>query len=376
MATARKRRLKAAAVAGAVTLVAATGALLGGGSPASAEVTTARGNAFGASASTTLLGNILPPTANVSNSASVPATGYPLTAASTLPITVPGVISIGVANGSTVSTNLGTHQGTVTSSASVAAVNVGISAVTADVISSTCTANGDGAVGSTQLVNAIAGGNPLLQTPLANTVINIPGIATVTLNEQIPFPDPHTPGVEDLIVNAVHVQLLPSVIGAPVVDIVLAHSECHVAGPDVNEVTTTPTTGGTGTTATTNSTGTTATTNSTGTTATTNNTGTTATTNSTGGTVTTNISGVTTIPGGGTGGGSVVAGALARTGAFLSNAFVWGALVIFLGGLALLGSKGEVQTWPPKRSGRRHNGPKRSGSSWPNNRGRSNRRFF
>ncbi|MDQ6928421.1 MAG: hypothetical protein M3159_07125, partial [Actinomycetota bacterium] len=78
----------------------------------------------------------------------------------------------------------------------------------------------------------------------------------------------------------------------------------------------------------------------------------------------------------GGGGGSVVAGALARTGAFLSNAFVWAILVVFLGGLALLGSRGEVQTWPPKRSAGRSRGPKRSGTSWPNNKGRSNRRFF
>jgi hypothetical protein len=368
VATARTKRLKAAAVAGAVTLLAATGVLIGGGSPAGADVNSASGSAFGAFVSVAGL-TVINQTGQASGSATLPATGYPLDTGSLLPVSIPGVLSIGVSNAGTQASGLGTHEGTVISNATVASVVVGPSAITLDAVTSSCTANGDGATGTTELVGATAGGNPLITSPLANTVIDVPGIATITLNEQTPFPDPHTPGVEDLEVNGAHIEVLPGVAGLAAVDIILAHSECHVAGPDVNQVTTTSTTGGGGSTTSNTGGGGSSTTSGGG--------GSSTTTGGDGSTTTTiaGFSSVTTIAG--TPGGSIVAGVLARTGAFLSNAIVWAILVVFLGGIALLGSRGEVQTWPPKRSASRSGGPKRSGTSWPKNKpGSSKRRFF
>jgi hypothetical protein len=349
-------------------LLAATGLLVGGGTPASADVNSATGSAYGAFVTVAGI-TVINQTGQASGSATVPATGYPLDTGSLLPVSIPGVISVGVSNAGTQAFGLGTHGGTVISNATVASVNVGLSAITLDAITSDCTANGDGATGTTTLVGATAGGNPLVTSPLANTVVNIPGVATITLNEQIPFPDPHTPGVEDLVVNGLHAQVLPGIAGVAAVDIILAHSECHVAGPDVNLVTTTtpPTTsGGSSTTA--------------GVSTTSGGSSTTS------GTDTTTVGGSTTTPDGGfssvttvaskTENASIVSGVLARTGAFLGNALVWAILVLFLGGLALLGSRGEVQTWPPKRSGS-HSRHKRSGTAWPKDKpGRSKRRFF
>jgi hypothetical protein len=352
VATAHKNKIKAAAAAGLVTLVAAFG-MLGGGGPAGADVNAAAGNAYGASA--TLGGlSIISPTAFVSGSASVPATGYPLKTASAIPVAIDDIISLGVANAGTQASGLGTHAGTVISNASVASVRIGAGSITADAITSSCTANGDGATGHVEIVNATAGGSPLITTPVANTVINVPGVATITLNEEIPYPDPHTPGVEDLVVNGLHAQVLPGITGPSLLDVVLAHSECHVAGPDVNEVPTTTPTSAPPTSGPTSAPPTSG--------------GPTSAPPTSGGPNTTSA-GVSTTQGGGAiieGGtssqttiavvaGGIVSGVLARTGALLSNAMVWAILVLFLGGLALLGGRGEVQTWPPKR----RTGPKK-----------------
>ncbi len=374
MATARTRKMKAAGAAAAVG-VTALAMLVAGVQPAGAIVNSVSGDAFGALVRVDSLTPLAGPTAQVSGSATSPATGYGPFSGTAVPVVVPGILNVGAANARTEGGNLGTPSGFATSSASVANVVVGVSAITATAVSSTCTSSSNGSTGSTQLLTATAGGSPLLVTPLANTPISVPGVLTATLNEQIRT---DSPGNTSIVVNAIHIQLLPSLVGAPVVDIVLGHSACAASGPDVNEVTTTTTGGGTtttrgggGTTTTTPGGGGTTTTSGGGGTTTTSGGGGTTTTPGGGGTTTTNFSGVTTVPGGGTpGGGSVVAGVLARTGAFLSNAFVWAALVVFLGGLALLGSKGEVQTWPPRRSSRRSYGPKRSGSSWPRKKGR------
>jgi hypothetical protein len=368
-----RRKTLAGALVALLALIAAS--VLGTAGPALADVDSVSGSATPVFiGSTTLV-----PT--VSGSASEPADGYgPIGSGllgsgtncpnagqtGTVPVIVAPLLGLGLLDGCTQGAGVAgdNHLGFAESSAAVADLVLGGNNI--GVVRTECRADGNGAVGSTTIV----GSSTLPAAPLPNTPVTLPvvggvGVLTLTLNEQTVS---NVPGSATITVNGLHVSLLG-------IDIIIAQSTCSATGPDVN-VATTVTTGGGNTTVTTGGGNTTVTTGGGNTTVTTGGSNTTATTGGSNTTATTNFSGVTTTPGGTTGGGSVVGGALARTGAFLSNAFVWGALILFLGGLALLGSKGEVQTWPPKRSSRRSHGPRRSGTTWPNNRGRSHRRFF
>jgi hypothetical protein len=142
------------------------------------------------------------------------------------------VLTAGVLNVSTEGTNLGSHSGTSTSSASVADATVGAALsgqlggsplLEADVISSQCTSNGDGSSGSSNLVALEVAGNGAPVSPPPNTTIDVlPGLS-VTLNEQIVN---DSPGEASITVNAVHVRLnLPGVATG---DVIL--SQCRRSG--------------------------------------------------------------------------------------------------------------------------------------------------
>lgn len=174
-------------------------------------------------------------------------------------------LGISVAGGATLadvgSTSglFGTHAGFVSSSTDLAAVTVGgalstllTSFVSADAVSSTCTANGDTVSGSTSIVNGLAiidagllnGTAALAAAPAPNTVvaltINNPldplgsaiVIGSVTLNQQTTV---EVIGENTITVNAIHITLLavPS-IGLLSADIIIGQSRCSVTGPDVN----------------------------------------------------------------------------------------------------------------------------------------------
>jgi hypothetical protein len=130
-----------------------------------------------------------------------------------------GVIQIGP-NG--VCTGTGGITGGVT-------VNLqGLATIRADVLLAQCTASSTGApTGSATIVNANAFllGAPLpiaiTPTTAANQgPINIPGLATVFLNEQVTNPD------GSLTVNALHVQLLPGALGTTGADVVVGSVTC------------------------------------------------------------------------------------------------------------------------------------------------------
>lgn len=236
--------------------------------PASAlaDVTAWSGGAYGVSATvTTVAGPVsLGPVPMVVTPAA-PAGGI---AAADLLAADPALalLGISVAGGATVedvrsqSGNFGTHAGFVTSSTDLAVVSVGGSLstllaafVSADAVSSTCTANGDIVSGSTSIANGLAiidsgianGTVALAAAPAPNTVVALtvnnpldplgPAlvIGSVTLNEQTTV---ETVGGENTItVNAIHITLLAvPAIGLLGADVIIGQSRCSVTGPDVN----------------------------------------------------------------------------------------------------------------------------------------------
>lgn len=102
-------------------------------------------------------------------------------------------------------------------------------AVSAELISATCTASGTATSGSSVFTNASIAGTALVNaTPSANTVLlNTPGLLKVVLNEQT-----DSGGV--LTVNALHVYLGPIVNGAGTLgDVIVAHATCGPNTPVV-----------------------------------------------------------------------------------------------------------------------------------------------
>lgn len=203
--------------------------------PASADVTAVGGGAFGASLTSTLLGQVLPPTPSV---VLPPTGGGPFTDAA-IPISIPGLLTANVLEATTQGGLLGTHQGFAASSADLAEVTVGgipgiaPPALTLQAVHSECLSNGDGSSGETDIVGLFAG-VPLPTNPTPNFVPSTPlpaGIASIVVNEQIVE---NSTGSTSIVVNALHVQLLPSIPGVALVDLIIGQSRCSATGPDVN----------------------------------------------------------------------------------------------------------------------------------------------
>lgn len=125
----------------------------------------------------------------------------------------------------------------VTSTASVADVNALVGSVRATLLASTCTASGTTLTGSSTFTNLMLTGLPPIPVPGVpplpglpitvpvnpppNTVITIPGVATVVLNEQIT-----SNGGQTLTVNAVRITgLVPGVTQ----EVTIADSVCTLA---------------------------------------------------------------------------------------------------------------------------------------------------
>jgi hypothetical protein len=213
-----------ALLAGAVV---ASFAMAVGTPPASAEVTAVDGGAFGVQVGVSLLG-ISTTLAATPSVALPPAGGGPFTS-NVASVNLPGVLTTGLLTTSTQGGNLNSHAGFATSDASVVNVNVLAGLVTANAIATTCTSNGDGSTGSTTLTGAsVSGIGNLAVNPAPNTTLTIPGVATITLNEQTRT---DTVGVISTItVSAIHVHL-SGVLAAG--DIYVSRSVCEVTGPDV-----------------------------------------------------------------------------------------------------------------------------------------------
>lgn len=131
-----------------------------------------------------------------------------------------GIIQVGAAGGCT--TTIGTPAGVTVN------LSPGLATLGADAVFAQCAASSTGApTGSATIVNGniFLLGAPLpivLQAnPAANgATINVPGIASVKLNEQI------TNANGSLTVNALHVTLLPNALGSSLADIVIGSVTC------------------------------------------------------------------------------------------------------------------------------------------------------
>jgi hypothetical protein len=208
-----------------VSAIACSGAFA---SSALADVTQVTGSAFGESVDVRVLN--VPITSGPLPSVNMvsPPGGLGPFSQSALTASVPGLLSAGVLNASTQGGNLGSHSGFATSSASVANVNALVGRITATVIGSKCTSNGDGSTGSSTLTNLNVLGLAVNAATPPNTTINLPGIGRVIINEQIR--PTNGPTDTSIIVRAIHVEL-DGPLGDG--DIIIAESRCGAKGPDV-----------------------------------------------------------------------------------------------------------------------------------------------
>lgn len=217
-------------------------------SSAKADVDSVQGAATGVIVSGFL--GAIPPTPTVALSAdetSPPAALGPFTgsAASTSLAGFPGLFSTGALSVSTSASNLAgeNHAGRVEARAMVQNVNAGAGMATATSITSACTAGGDGSTGITVIEGGVLNGQPFANgTPAPNTVVDVPGLGTVTLNEQVRS---DVAGSASTTVNAVHARyasgpggILPPGQSA---EAIIGQVVCRAVGPDVNVPTTTTT---------------------------------------------------------------------------------------------------------------------------------------
>ena len=239
----RKRKVRAGSLAIAMAFSGLAWMVTGGG-PAKADVTAVSGNAYGVKVSPLLGIPLLPPTPVV-NGQSPPINYGPVTD-QLLGIAVPGPAAcpnVPLGNilqvcAATVSTfgELGAtpHLHSANSTATLANVAVGTAPsplLFLGALEVACRADGNDATGTVNIVGASLGGSPIADGPVGkNTVLELPGLIRVVLNEQIPAVNPHTPGINTIAVNGAHITLF----GVTNTDIILGHVECTATGPDVN----------------------------------------------------------------------------------------------------------------------------------------------
>jgi len=195
--------------------------------PASADVTSVAGGAFGLSAAVTV-----PVTGALalapSPSVTLPTTGGGPITRTVAKATVGTLASTGVLTVSTSGDSQISHGRTTRSSATVDALNIG-GRLGASTVTSRCTSNGDGSTGSTTLAGVT--GIVTATVPAPNTVVQLPGVGSVTLNEQIVTSQPGA--TSSITVNAVDVRIDPALLAGTSGQIIVGQSRCGALGPDV-----------------------------------------------------------------------------------------------------------------------------------------------
>ncbi|MEW6153750.1 MAG: choice-of-anchor P family protein [Actinomycetota bacterium] len=230
------------------------------------------------------------------------------------------------------------HFGFISTTSQVANVSLLTNAIEIPLIQSSCVSNGDGSTGATTVSNARLGTEPLLDGPIApNTVVDLLGLATIVLNEQIVSGSPPVgmnPGTTQITVRGARISI-PN--NGSVAEVILAESFCRADGPNVLVPQTTTTTASTTTTtappATTTTTAPPATTTTTAPPATTTTTVPATTTTTSPPTGTTAVPTSTTSPP-----TTVGSGVLVRTGSTLQPLAIMSGLSIVIGILLLIGS--------------------------------------
>ena len=203
---------------GVVLAIAAT--LAGSSSPASATTDTVGGGASGLQ-STGFVSLAATPAVSLP-----PSGGGPFVASST-GASISTVITAGAVTVSTQGGQAGTAAETVQSSAAVANVALLSSALTADNLTSSCSSNGGGSIGTTTAVNLKVGGVAVSLPGIIppNFALGVPGVQSVVLNHQVTS---SVTGSTTMAVDALSITLLGG--GSTVV---VGRSTCSAAGSDI-----------------------------------------------------------------------------------------------------------------------------------------------
>ena len=228
----RAVRLGAAAVLSAGALaVAASSAAATPINPPFSTITAASGEAYGTSVSLTVATLVtqllhLPPQ-TISTSPFPIVSGPPWGSYDFTAGRVPGVLNLGVLTGST-SGSTGTSGG-VTSATSVASANVLWPFLRVGAVKSYCTVGTASYSGWSSIAHLTVSGMPIIVTGYPNQEIYIPGVGSITLNEQIPT---ITSGGVDLVVNAIDIRLSALDQGSDILggQVIIGHSECNESG--------------------------------------------------------------------------------------------------------------------------------------------------
>ena len=198
--------------------------------PARADVNFTRGGAFGESVDVTLAGTDI-------NSGPTPVVTLPPTGGGPFTdnlaqVDLPDALLAQVLQVSTEGA-LG-PAGFVESSADVANVRIGPAAspvLEATAVHSECRADSLGSTGTASLASLEIGGEGGALEPPPNTVIPVPGVGEIRLNEQISSSTRgEEEGVTNITVNAIHV-VFDGPLGTG--DIIISQSRCEVQGPNV-----------------------------------------------------------------------------------------------------------------------------------------------
>lgn len=202
----------------------------GGSSPDSAS-----GQAFGVQV--TALGTHL---YGPSPTVTLPANGQ-TTTANDSSVSADGLVSTGSVTVSTGATTIDTGREVVRSSAQVqdASGTSTLSALGAESVTSTCTADGEGSLASTSITGLDIGGSPVSlpstlpadYTVAATELGALSGVASVTLNVQTVH---NAKGSNDVTVKGMVVTFLTVLHSGST--IVLADASCGAAGPDIDPV--------------------------------------------------------------------------------------------------------------------------------------------
>jgi hypothetical protein len=206
--------------------------LFDAGVAAAATPDTGTGSAFGVGASGLLP---LSPTPSVT----LPATGAPPQSASAIFVPLGLLFGFSVLGVKTSSSNFGSPNETISSSASLAQVTAGIltGTITITAVQSDCTSNASGSQGTTSIQTLVISGTPVsLSFPIpVNEVVPgallgpLNGLLSITLNAQSVVSVPFSTSIT---VDAVKITFLGDLDHGETLNILQA--QCSAAGPDID----------------------------------------------------------------------------------------------------------------------------------------------
>jgi hypothetical protein len=195
--------------------------------PALADVSAVSGSATGIAANTTglLAVNVIgQPTVSLPASGGGPLTGT-LASVNAAPLLSTGELNVST-EGSTGPGGSVTSSASVDDTALVGLLNANL--LTATAISSECTSDESGSTGSTTIAGLTALGSPITVTGSPNQTVNVAGLGTLFINEQIPTGSAPS---SSITVNALRLQL--NILGVVAGSVTIAQSVCGVTGDGV-----------------------------------------------------------------------------------------------------------------------------------------------